>query len=568
MAIYLAFILLIITSVAASGTGLHSDCCLRALELGAYINKSTPFRDYTCRQVFNKSIPAAPEVAVPYSWCRANCAGWTLATASDLSNWANTLTQFILPAVIFSTTIPRRYKSRVPDHLFSFQLRRNDGCCKLLCSCLIATLLACLSFLATLIILLIDHAIWVFIVFASAGPMLFSGLQEACLDYMIISYLKERVSKQDQIRLTSATRFELLLVILAGNSTPAIRKSHQHQLSRNGATSSRLTLLGNAFPLTRHSIVTTRQRLRAILTSQPSFGFVVGAPVLFYIGAFFYSTTELSSKVGNGEIARSLALGTWWMTIVLVAIVNGCLVANNSPGTLSMVAGLRVSDLTGPKLSFEWWPAHGSNVQPVSIWDRGSNKRALLKDNAAWITYKREHGIDFYYWSFVTTSTLILAVLPSALAIAISFTYIGVSCRALNILLYAMLQLLLIFMVVWKDLGPISLLSCEHWIRNSLHVLFFVLSVFNSSVGTMLQIIGVYRNCICEIPVSYWLRLDDALVRYLAADTLERRNASIYWTSIGYGSMGFLIITCYTSWRFQQTMKRAFEDQIKRLRPL
>jgi hypothetical protein len=267
-------------------------------------------------------------------------------------------------------------------------------------------------------------------------------------------------------------------------------------------------------------------------------------------------------------MARSLGLGTWWMTIVLVAIVNGCLLANNNSSTLSMLVGLRVPDLTGPKLSFEWWPAHSWNVQSVSIWDRGSNKRALLKDNAAWITYKWEHGIDFFYWSFVTTSTLILAVLPSALAIAISYTYIGISCRALNILLYAVLQLVLIFMVIWRDWRPVSLLSYEYWIRNSLHLLFFFLSVFNSFVGTMLQIMGVYRNCICDIPVSYWLHLDDAVVRHLAADTLDRRNARMYWTRIGYASIGFLIITCYVSWRFQQTMKRAFEDQVKRLRPL
>jgi hypothetical protein len=567
MAICLVFLLSIITSVAASGTGLYSGCCSRALEDGAYLNKSIPLGNYTCRQTFNKSIPAAPAVAVPYSWCKANCAGWTLATASDLSNWANTLTQFILPAVIFSTTIPQRYKTRVPDHLFSFQLNRSEGFCRFLCSCLIATLVACFSFLATLIILVIDHAIWVMIVFASAGPILFSGLQEACLDYMIISYLKERVSEENQTPLTSTTRFELLFVILVGNSTPAIGKSHQNRLSRNGATSPHLTLLGNAFPITSHSIV-TRLRLRAILTSQSSFGSMVGAPVLFYIGAFFYSTTELSRKVGHGEMARSLALGTWWMTIVLVAIVNGCLLANNNASTLSMMAGSRDPDLTRPKLAFLWSPAHGSNGQQVSIWDRGSNKRALLKDHVAWITNKSEHGIGFYYWFFVTTSTLILAVLPSALAIAISYTYIGISCRALNILLYATLQLVLIFMVVWRDWRPVSLLSCEHWIRNSLHLFFFLLSVFNSFVGTILQIMGVYRNCICEIPVNYWLRLDDAVVPHLAADTLERRNASIYWTSIGYGSMGFLIIICYMSWRFQQTMKRAFEDQIKRLRPL
>lgn len=388
------------------------------------------------------------------------------------------------------------------------------------------------------------------------------------MDFIIISYLKDRGRQQDQTQLTSKARLEFLLVILAGNSTPAIGYSHQNRLSRNGATSSCLTLLGNALPLTRHSIVTTRLRLRAILASQSSFGSVIGAPVLFYVGAFFYSTTDLSSKVGNGETARSLALGTWWMTIVLVAIVNGCLLANNNPSTLLAVIGCRVPDLTGPKLRFEWWPVHDSNVQPVSIWDRGSNKRALLKDNAAWIVYKREYPIDFYYWSFVTTSTLILAVLPSALAIAISYTYIGVSCRALNVLLYAVLQLVLIFMAVWRDWRPISPSSCEHRTRSSFLLLVFLLSVFNSFVGTMLQIMGVYRNCICYIPVSYWFHPDDTPVRHLAGDTLERRNASRYWTVIGYGSMGFLTITCYMSWRFQRTVRRAFEDQIKKLRPI
>lgn len=176
MAVYLAFILLIITSVSAGGTGLYSGCCLRALKDGAYLNKSIPLGNYTCRQTFSKSIPAAPEVAVPYSWCKANCAGWTLATASDLSNWANTLTQFILPAVIFSMTIPRRYKLGVPDCLFNFRLNTNEGYRKFLCSCLFATPLACFSFLATLIILIIDNAIWIVTIFASAGPMLFSGL--------------------------------------------------------------------------------------------------------------------------------------------------------------------------------------------------------------------------------------------------------------------------------------------------------------------------------------------------------------------------------------------------------
>lgn len=544
MAIYLAFILLIITSVSAGGVGLYSGCCLRALNDGAYLDKSIPRGNYTCGQTFNKSVRAAPEVAVPYSWCRANCAGWTVATASDLSNWANTLTQFILPAVIFSMTIPRHYKLAVPDSLFNFPLNTNEGCRKLLCSCLVATLLACFSFLAVLIILVVDNAIWVMTIFASAGPILFSGLQEACLDYIIISYLKDGGRRQDQTPLTSAARLEFLLVILAGSLTPAIGESNHNRLSWSGATRSRFAHLGQALPLTPPSINTTRLRLRAMLTAQFSFGSVVGGPVLFYIGAFFYSATDLSRKVGNGETARFLALGTWWMTIVLVAIVSGCLLANNNPSTLFAVVGWTIPDLTGPKLPFKWWPVHDSNVQPVSIWDRGSNKRALLKDNAAWITYKWKYPVDFYYWSFVITSTLILTVLPSALAIAISYTYIGFSCRAFNILLYAVLQLVLIFMVVWRDWRPSSPPSCEYRTRNSLVLLFFVLSVFCSFVGTMLQIMGVYRNCICYIPVGYWLHPDDVPIRHLAGDTLQRRNASRYWTFISYGSIGFLTITC------------------------
>ncbi len=344
MFLWFALVTLVIGFVSAQGynqgTGQHSPCCNLALSDGAYIDKSLHAKDYVCGQSFNQSLSPAPDLAVPYAYCQAKCAGWTLATPTSLSNWASTLLQFILPVVIFSMTIPRSYKFEVPAALFDFDIKEWTGVAK-----------AALSFLVAFLIVTIDTVFWVMTLLAGAGPMLFSGLYEALLDYRIIVYFND-CSRVHHQGLSIAQRVALLRVIVVGNLGLEIRglkgiikKAITEELETQNMKDLRSVIRNELSTKAGATADATRIRLLSILSSQPSFGFTVEASVLFYIGGFIYSCVELFKKFGDGELSRSLTLGTWWMTIVHVVIVNGCLLASSNPSTTCAIIGLRTQPL-------------------------------------------------------------------------------------------------------------------------------------------------------------------------------------------------------------------------------
>ncbi|KAM0198510.1 hypothetical protein ACHAPI_004037 [Fusarium lateritium] len=72
-------------------------------------------------------------------------------------------------------------------------------------------------------------------------------------------------------------------------------------------------------------------KLSAMLDSQVKFGSTVGAPILFYIGAFIYSVFDVQSNIGEHPTAHQLAFGMFWMTIPHIAIVSSLLLAGNNP---------------------------------------------------------------------------------------------------------------------------------------------------------------------------------------------------------------------------------------------
>ena len=122
-----------------------------------------------------------------------------------------------------------------------------------------------------------------------------------------------------------------------------------------------------------------------MLDSQSSFGYAVGAATLFYPGNFSYATFELSQRPGDGEFGRSLTLGTWWMVIILVVGASGCHLANNNPTASSAIIGIKAEN---PRS----WPrgvllpartAYALPLQPVTLWSRGSCKKARLKHSIA-----------------------------------------------------------------------------------------------------------------------------------------------------------------------------------------
>lgn len=156
-----------------------------------------------------------PIVQVPYKWFAEVCPGWQLNDNTNLNAWLQPLSGFILPAVIFCLSVPRRRKLGVPRALFSPELARSSSYLVVLPGAILAGIMVS-----------IDTIIWLCTCFAFAGPMILSGLYEALLDNRILDFVKERIRNKN---LTLDMRCRLLMIVLIGNLDLALDESQDTQ---------------------------------------------------------------------------------------------------------------------------------------------------------------------------------------------------------------------------------------------------------------------------------------------------------------------------------------------------
>ena len=256
-----------------------------------------------CDAVYNGSTADQPQVWVSYNWCSSNCPGWGVAHSTDLGDWVQPMVAFILPSVVFVLNIPRRRRVNVPKTLFPQLTGASLEKISLL-----------LKIPAASLLIILDTIMWLCTVWATAGPLLLSGIYEALLDLRLLRFLESQYSSNS---LSVKERSHLLLVILLGNLdlNPAwehskllvIRLPNESLSRRCGSCHQPL------FPATTDSSIVDRYpdstlgeiavvklKLKSMLESQYSFGSSVGAAVLFYTGSFIYTLWEIKSNWGDG----------------------------------------------------------------------------------------------------------------------------------------------------------------------------------------------------------------------------------------------------------------------------
>lgn len=366
----------------------------------------------------------------------------------------------------------------------------------------------------------------------------------------------------------------------------------------------------------------TATRLKTMLGCQASFGATIGAPVVFFLGSFLFSVFGNSEKLGDSDISLSLAFGEWWMIIPHVAIVSGCLLAGNNPNTLeAIVSG--IEQVSPPKdksvkksAKGIWTPFYKSVYQPVWMWERGRNKRNWIQKVQALVqeeekakkeeqvkenltsqsdkepreseeskkpSWWRAHWrrclsstkledvprVGRLGWTFLVLTASVLIVIPFVLAYVTSFytPTIGLSCRTFTFVLYFIFQSLLT--IVWfydfsrKEHHTFyDTCTCTPTAFYFVTFLFFLGSSFTAIVGTFMQILGVYRNCLCNIPMGYWGSRDfHFTVSSNSADGIY--YARLYWLSTAIASICLLIIFCYLGWWYQRHWRARFNKVVE-----
>ncbi|TAQ83562.1 hypothetical protein B7494_g8116 [Chlorociboria aeruginascens] len=628
---------------------------------------------FPCGATFNGNSSGAPIVQVPFSWLESTCPGWHLADSArgDESQWILPFVGFILPAVVFCLTIPRRRKLAVPRQLFVPDLSE-----------VISWVLAPFAMIFAGFFALCDTTIWLSTCFAVGGPMLLSGLYEAYLDSQILGFLND---KKNNSRLTLDMRARLLFVVLIGNldldldtreddtklvilhsdpedldpwpnfKSSAVRKLdspwihienliHPLRSFRDSDISTprqwpihnvKCTLRGCKDP--RHAEVPirrtleiqkeiwrTKTRLRTMLNSQYSFGTTVGAPVIFFIGAFVFTLEAALASVGDQDTSLALAFGMWFMIIPHISIVSGLLLAGNNPNVLESVVAGELGDIKEVEVQhfgtrfFEL--AYDSRYKTQWLWLRGRSKRKWVE--RVWKTYKlRPPGpqgdeepdkdmidlrkattLTFMNWGIVIAMTLLLLCVPFLLAFLTAFytPQIGLSCRSFTFLIYDIAQLSQITIWLWAYAGPpsdskylgifrgggildrhgfytptdISSLQSEDkfWSLESfwaicwyfLATIFGICGVFSAIGGTLMQLLGVYTVDICQINVDRWTKPHSDIMVIISANyQQEIHSANTYWKACAITATVFLGVVSFCGWWYQRRLRGLFKELVR-----
>lgn len=563
-------------------------CCEIAQNQSAFVDLVFP--RVNCRAKYDASKPPSPKAHVSYGFCKDNCGGIGRSQANEPGQWAAPLVQFILPSVIFAMTIPRM------RHIdFDFVDNSNPSWRWVLVSLLKQLLAAALLFM--------DTTIWIGAIVIDAAPMMVSGLYEALLDRRVLCWLDKK--RHD---LEERDSLEFLVTVVCGNIH--LDLDHQSDIELQGAreygtgggvgerssAESRVRLTRTPERAICHAIQANplaeltnelicaprnqrQEKLRDVMDSQMGFGSIVGAPVLFYLGAFVYTILDLRNDQSDQDAAISLAFGVEWMIIPHVAIVAGCLLASNNPSTAAAIVGLPPSpksrkwymELVG------WKDAYETRYQPVYMWDRGRNKMRWVKSCNNWNENGecREHfNIKRWQWIlFIYLPTFSLISLPALAGAFVAYGTppIGWGCRSLTFMVYAGSQILLALIAVIQtimqhDADPEKLPKRSRWRRWLLFTLKSALmfcSLVSAIGGTLMQIIGVFRNCICYVNAGSWLDIYSGKID-VASDTSEQRNSSNNWIVMGSFATGFMGFCCYIGWWYTRHIRKRFREEVQR----
>lgn len=578
-------------------------CCNKALRDRAFIETSTPLEAYICGQQYDASIPPAPDLRVNYTYCSHHCSGIRLPNASVSSEWVGLIVQFLLPSVIFSMTIPRQQKIEVgwifdAPVLANIRFRWLPGLFRL-------AVWVGLSIFLVVPLIVLDSILWISAIVATAGPMMVGGLYEALLDSRLLKIIRDATLPEPL--LTHHEQIQLLVAVVSGNLMRDIGNP-QIEIPQSLSTAE------DAQNRTQE----IRTRLLSLMSSQNNFGSAVGAPVLFYLGAFVYSIVDLKNQIGSVGSAGSVAFAVEWMIIVHVAIVSGCLLASNNPATSAAIVGLppdekfsspyRASTLDsggsammavegsrtkrwkmrlgvlrddGRVRHVPWFSqAYETRYQPVSLWSRGSNKMDWIQDSSAYLQhewFQKKVQLSALDWTLsVFSPAFLLIVLPPAAGGILTYSTPPVSwgCRSLSLICYAGTQVVLTFIAVMKAatssknfrLSHPKASRLTHVITLSIFIPVAVLSFLTMIGSTLMYITGTFQNCFCYLTAQYWLSPDSGPGIHVASDTRDQRTTGQYWVVMSTVATGFMALIGYSGWWYQRKIRQDFAGQVKGLR--
>ncbi|KAK0724580.1 hypothetical protein B0H67DRAFT_550315 [Lasiosphaeris hirsuta] len=376
--------------------------------------------------------------------------------------------------------------------------------------------------------LVLDTVVGIAIAFGWAGPYIAATVYEALVDWEILEKI-QNVTKSNPRALGWRLTKE------------------RHALA--------ITLVG-ALEVDAHFVEFVKEELKQPDTAYRflkqscmqlvPFGVHVGVPVMFYVTASIYSLIDAQARFGDNDTAHAIAFGLWYCTIILVAIMSS-MVLSAGAGHIAEAATARCTS-----------PHKGYRLRWICErrCELGNWSRKLLSgDDGKYSDVFEQHGT---LPSAIVAVLILMVPLASAFTIAYLTPEIGVGCRSATVLAYAISQVLLI--LLWLPHSSPTLRKfrdsdnakglrwCSLWAISVLYYAVGSISACVTIAGTVMQMVGVYRNCLCKAGLLYGLTTAhhgwDTVEVKLSTDTQADRDQAQYWMVLGGSVVAWLVVLC------------------------
>ncbi|KUJ12339.1 uncharacterized protein LY89DRAFT_721986 [Mollisia scopiformis] len=496
-----------------------------------------------CGQSYSPSTPPALNVNISLPVCIERWPGWQMSDVTTLNQWVGPLVGFLLPALVFVLVIPRNYRVPRGDPFFNKHI-----------------IVSVLWLIFAFCLLMLDVLIWIMMVFGLAGLIIVGAIDEGLKDRRILRSIEKAGEHGIYSR---AQASYALAVTLVGTIKP---REDLHDVQPNGLVGDVIAQICDT-----PNLIHAKEKLGQLLNQQMSYGIQIGAPVVFYLGPYVYSLFDATSRLGDNDTAHAIAFGLWYGLIVLTATSCCCVVGLNDP---SLIEGIFDTHVEKPRTVKAFFSPYESQHRSVWIFNRPWCARTWANakivhvgspDNDKAIHPNVRKILNSKGLSVLSCFLAISAIsIICGLAFSISFftPRIGFGCRATTILCHGASQIILIMCWFYYNEEDERKTQLIKWPVYILSGLLFMFSVFIAIGGTIMQLLGVYRNCICKAGLRFWFDQAPGVVNGYSA-------GSRLWVSVDQDRNSWYLLcwsVLYLGMGNFMRMKAKTREQIEALR--
>lgn len=232
----------------------------------------------------------------------------------------------------------------------------------------------------------------------------------------------------------------------------------------------------------------------------------------------------------------------------LILQLQQCLLGCNNPAALEGI----VSDKCPPDTQeSSAGTVFLSRYKPVSIWSRGGNTYQWAAD------YQCVEEVSVSDWiGYIGFFAILLISIPCWLAFTVAYLTpeIGLGCRSFMLLMYWISQMILIvFTTLAETVDNVYILS----VGTIFGILALLMAFVSAIGGTIMQITGVFRNCLCKAGIrSFLSQKGDYTVQFATDTQLDRDQARRVWGSVGTVGLVLVALLCLYAWWYQRNIRQ------------